>query len=121
MTSNVGIIVQARFDSSRFPGKACANIWRDESTISFLLKRLKRLNSISGQTLVLATANTQDCDVLEKIAVNLGVECFRGDKSNVFERYYQCTRHYSFDAVVRLTADCVLLPIFGAKIYKLLG
>ena len=104
MLNSIGIIIQARFDSNRFPGKATAKIWKDETTISFLLKRLKRLNSSPNQTLVLATA----CDVLEEICNDIDVECFRGDKLNVFDRYYQCSQHYSFDTIVRLTGDCVL-------------
>ena len=105
---NIGIIVQVRFDSSRFPGKAAATLWRQESTISFLLKRLSRLNQQPNQTLVVATADTVDCDYFEKLCQEIDIIIFRGNKENVFSRFLECASKFSFDVIVRITGDCVL-------------
>lgn len=106
--ANVGIIVQARYDSSRFPGKGAQIIWDNETTIAFLLKRLLRLNKVLGQKLILATTNTPDCDCFESICSDIGVHCFRGPKENVFSRFEQCASEFSLDVIVRITGDCVL-------------
>ena len=108
MTNSIGIIIQARFDSTRLPGKAALKVWEEETTISFLLKRLKKLDYLPNQTLVLATADTEDCDFLEGICNDIDVKCFRGDKNNVFDRYYKCAKLHSFSTIVRITADCTL-------------
>ena len=101
----IGVIVQSRYDSSRFRGKALAKLSNGEKTLEFLLRRLKS----PDYKLILATAETKDCDSLELVAKQLNVSVFRGSKSNVLHRFIKCSEKYKLDTIVRITGDCPLI------------
>src|SRR5262249_24606144 len=44
-----------------------------------------------------------------KIATTCQVECFRGDKEDVLDRYYQAAKECKAEFIARLTADCPLI------------
>lgn len=100
-----GIVVQSRFDSSRFRGKATSNLANGQKTLEFLLRRLKK----GKYPVILATAISKDCDCLEEIANNLNVEVYRGSKKNVLGRFLNCAKIYNLDSIIRITGDCPLI------------
>ena len=90
MGNNIGVIVQARFDSNRFSGKAISSLSNGEASLRFLLRRLSKLNQHKDISVVLATSESLDCDVLEHIAIDLNVA--HGNKSNVYARFLSCSK-----------------------------
>ena len=72
---NVAIVVQARMGSTRLPGKVIEPIGR-ESTISLLIKRLKK--SRYRENIVLATTKEKEDDILIEHCKSLGVKIRRG-------------------------------------------
>ena len=40
------------------------------------------------------------------------VDVFYGEENDVLDRYWQCAEKYGFEAIVRITSDCPLLPPF---------
>ncbi len=98
----IGIVLQARMGSSRLPGKIL-KIIGNMSLLEHIFFRLKFLRH--NATVVLATSNLPQNDIVEIFCRKNNIHCFRGSEDNVLERYYLCAKYYRFDHIVRLTAD----------------
>ena len=99
-------IVQARMGSSRLPGKVMKKL-HGKPMITYTLEALKRSKYIDQ--IVLATSNKEIDTPLAEYVASLGIEVFRGDESNVLERYKQASDKYKGDVIVRVTGDCPLI------------
>lgn len=55
--------------------------------------------------IVVATTTKPEDDVIEKLAKNLGFDCFRGSENDLLDRYWQCAKKYQAEIIVRLTPD----------------
>jgi len=98
-------ILQARLSSSRLPGKVLKPILGKP----MLLHQIERLgNSKMIDKLIVATSIDGSDDDIEQMCLDNKIEVFRGDLNNVLDRYYQCTKQYNPDYIVRLTGDCPL-------------
>ena len=96
------IVVSARMQSTRCPGKAVANL----AGRPLLWHLLTRLVSLGGpDRVVLATSVQRENDVLAEIAEELGVSAFRGDEDDVLGRHLEVARLWEADNVVRVTGD----------------
>ncbi len=112
----VGIIIQARMDSSRFPGKVLKPIV-GEPMAWHVVERCKRFRGCDK--VVLATSSRQIDDALVAIAHGCNVGICRGNANDVLDRYYMCAKEHGFDIVVRITADCPLIdPDIGSMVVK---
>ena len=109
-TTDVGIIVFARMNSSRLPHKAMKKMG------SFpLVERVLRRAQLTGYQVVLATSDKSEDTILEKIAINAGVDCFRGSEDHVLERAVLASEKFGFSAFARLCGD---RPFFSIKEMK---
>lgn len=99
-------ITQARTGSTRFPNKIMNRI-DGKSLLSIHINRIK--NSKKINTLIVATTNKKNDDIIEFEANYSGVLCYRGDEDDVLDRFYQAAKSYNPDYVVRLTSDCPLI------------
>ncbi len=99
-------IVQARMDSSRFPGKSLVKIgnW---SLIELVLKRLNYSTRIDE--IILATTTNQKDDILASHVEKLGFQVFRGSEQDVLSRFYNALYKLNPTIVVRITGDCPLI------------
>ena len=98
-------ILQARLSSSRLPNKVLKSILGKP----MLLHQVERTqHSKKIDKLVIATSDNVSDDAIEKMCLDNNIEVFRGDLNNVLDRFYQCTRSFKPDHVVRLTGDCPL-------------
>ena len=95
-------IVQARMGSSRLPGKVMADL-SSKPLIWHILERLKLSKKVSA--IIVAIPQGVKDDVLYAYLHSIGAEVFRGDESDVLARFYQASRKYSAQTVVRVTAD----------------
>ncbi|WP_372998799.1 cytidylyltransferase domain-containing protein [Sulfurimonas sp.] len=102
------IILQARMNSSRLPGKILMNL-NGKTVLERVIERLKTFSK--ADDLIVATTNTSNddstCELLEKI----GVKYFRGSEDNVLERYYLCAKENDATQIIRATADDPLTDI----------
>jgi len=98
-------ILQARFSSSRLPGKVLKSIL-GRPMLLLQIERLRQSKMIDK--LVVATSVDVSDDAIEKMCLNNNIEVFRGDLDNVLDRFYQCAKQYNPDHIVRLTGDCPL-------------
>ncbi len=88
--------------STRLPGKVLKPI-AGKALLDHVLGRLSLLEF--PVKAVVATSDLAQDAAIAQHCLDKGIDVFRGSESDVLDRYYQCARHYSFDHVVRLTAD----------------
>ena len=99
-------ILQARFSSSRLPGKVLKSILGKP----MLLHQIERIqNSKRIDKLVVATSIEKSDNVIEEICLDNDIEVFRGSLDNVLDRFYQRAKLYNPEHIVRLTGDCPLV------------
>ncbi len=114
---NIVAIVQARQDSIRFPSKVLQKI-NNKSLIEILLKRLSRSKNLNN--IILATSSKNKNKELCKLVNDLGFDVYNGSESDVLKRYYDASKKYQADIIVRITADCPLIdPKLLDEIIKL--
>jgi spore coat polysaccharide biosynthesis protein SpsF len=106
--SEPGIILQARIGSSRLRAKVLEPV----GGRTILHQCLRRL-SASGLRVVLATTSAPEDDVLEAMAVRLGVPVHRGERDDVLARYVNAATEFDIDPVIRATADNPAVDVDG--------
>ena len=107
---NFKILIQARLSSTRLPGKVLFKLGdTNYSSLSLMIKRLTQKYELS-QIVILTTIDKCD-DAIYEEANNLNVECFRGSKEDVLERYYLCSKNLNVDNIIRLTSDCPFIDV----------
>lgn len=100
-------IIQARYGSSRFPGKVLEDLC-GETVLGHVVKRARA----AVQDVVVAIPNTpKDARIASccRDRLRVPVYWYEGAEDDVLGRYLDCAREYRADVVVRLTADCPLL------------
>lgn len=95
-------IIQARMGSSRFPGKMAATLgpW---PLVEWVLARAAKARSVD--TVVLATSDKPQDDVLCGIAARLDIAVYRGDEQDVLGRYTAAAQLWDAETVVRICGD----------------
>jgi len=101
MRTRAGIVLQARYGSSRLRGKALEMIG-GRTILEHCLRRLIR-GGVAH--VVLATTCEPDDDALATIARGLNVPVFRGSTDDVLGRLAEAARTFELDPVIRATGD----------------
>jgi spore coat polysaccharide biosynthesis protein SpsF len=101
MWTRAGIVLQARMDSSRLPGKALMSI----GDVPVLTHCLRRLVAAGVARVVLATTDRLEDDALADVATGLGVSVHRGEVDDVLTRMLTAAEVFDLDPVVRATGD----------------
>lgn len=99
-------VTQARTNSSRLPKKVLLEI-SGKTILEIHLNRLK--NSKLVDKLIVATTENKADDSIVEIAEKLNIDFFRGDETDVLDRYYQAVKNENADFIVRITSDCPLI------------
>ncbi|AZV55552.1 GNAT family N-acetyltransferase [Clostridium sp. AWRP] len=99
-------IVQARFSSTRLPGKVLKEIC-GKTVLEHDVDRLRRIKNLDE--IVIATTTLEKDNAIVKECEKLKVKCFRGSEEDVLSRYYYAAKENSADVVVRVTSDCPLI------------
>ena len=95
----------ARTSSTRLPGKVLLPILGSP----MLSRQIERITRASGfDQLAVATSTARSDDPVERICMELGIECFRGSLSNVADRCYRAALLYRPRHVLKLSGDCPL-------------
>jgi glutamate-1-semialdehyde 2,1-aminomutase len=104
MVKSFTAIVQARENSSRFPGKVLEKI-NGITIIEIIFKRLKLCKNLNE---IIFAITKRDKKILKILKKN-NIKYFIGSEKNVLKRYYECSKKYKVKNIVRITADCPLL------------
>jgi spore coat polysaccharide biosynthesis protein SpsF len=99
-------VLQARFSSSRLPGKVMKQIL-GKPMLALQLERNLRSKMIDK--LIVATSVEKDDNPIQRVCKELGVDCFRGSLNDVLDRFYLAAVPHAPSYVVRLTGDCPLV------------
>jgi spore coat polysaccharide biosynthesis protein SpsF len=100
------IVVQARMQSSRLPGKVLLDL-EGRPLLQRVLERLRRC--AHADEIVLAVPDVPADDPLVDLARRLDVRWYRGSEHDVLARYAGAAREARADLVVRVTSDCPLI------------
>ena len=101
--SEINCIVQARMGSSRLYGKVMAKADDEYIVFDYLINQLKHSKLI--QKIIIATTTNKEDDLIVEFAKKNQIEFFRGNESDVLDRYYQCAKNFSSNNILRITSD----------------
>jgi spore coat polysaccharide biosynthesis protein SpsF len=103
---SVNAILQARFSSTRLPGKVLKRI----VIIPMLALQIERIKTAKLiDKIIVATSIEQSDDGISELCKRLSIPCFRGSLDDVLDRFYHATICFPSDHIVRLTGDCPLI------------
>ena len=80
-----GIIIQARTGSTRLHNKILLPFYGGQRIIDILIGNIKQ--ACADKTIVLATTDRPQDDILAEVAREAGICCYRGDEDNVLDRF----------------------------------
>jgi spore coat polysaccharide biosynthesis protein SpsF len=98
-------IVEARYRSSRLPGKVLMPIL-DKPMLSRMLERVSRARALDA--IMVACPVGEEDDAVAEIATAAGALCFRGSEDDVLARVVGAARASEADVIVEVTGDCPL-------------
>ncbi len=99
------IITQARYGSTRLPGKVLQKIL-NKPLLWYVLKRLEQVKTPSK--IIVATVDSEENKPIIDLAKSLNIDYFSGSEDDVLDRYYQTAKKFNGDVIVRITSDCPL-------------
>ena len=99
-------IIQARMGSTRLPGKVLLGL-AGEPMLARVVARVRRARRVD-EVLVATTTETPD-EALAALCAERGWLCFRGNETDVLDRYYRAASGRGAEVVVRITSDCPLI------------
>ncbi len=98
-----GIIIQARTGSTRLANKILLPFYGELRIIDILIRNIKQTNP--EVSVVLATTENPQDDVLQKVAEEHGILCFRGSEDNVLARFIGAAEAFGLTRFIRVCSD----------------
>ncbi len=102
----LGAIVQARLNSSRFPGKVLHKV-KGKPLLQYLLESLAQCSRLDK--VIVATSLEPSDEPVALFCHDLGIACFRGPLDDVARRFLEAAQFNGLDAFVRINGDSPLL------------
>lgn len=100
------LITQARLGSSRFPNKILQQI-NGKTLLEIHLNRVIKSKYVTK--FVVASTFENQIEIVKNISEINGFDFFQGSTNDVLDRFYQCSKNYKVDYIVRVTSDCPLI------------
>lgn len=115
--SKIDIYLQARMGSTRLPGKTLMEIIDGKSMLDLCIERLQAIDSFD-RLILITTTNKKD-DVLEQYAKKRNLNVFRGREKYVLPFFYEASKKFNSQNILRATADNPLVdPQEATKLIK---
>ena len=99
-------MIQARAGSSRLRNKVLMEIC-GKPVLQRVIERVS-LSKLVDEVIVITSVGKENLPILS-LCASLGTRVFVGSENDVLDRYYQASRVYPSDYIIRVTADC---PVF---------
>lgn len=103
---NIVTVIQARMSSTRLPGKVMKSVI-NRPLLSLMLERVQRAR-LAG-TIVVATTQNRDDDIIAELCRNDNINCFRGHSTDLLERHFKAALMYDADVILKIPSDCPLI------------
>lgn len=103
---NILIITQARVKSTRLPGKVLRTIL-NKPLLFYLVERLNLVQT--PNKFIIATGPAELNKEIIDFAKKFNLNYFIGSENDVLDRYYQTSKKFNGDIIVRITSDCPLM------------
>lgn len=98
-----GIIIQARTGSTRLPAKILRPFYGNLRIIDLMIMNIKR--TCPEIPIVLATTSLPQDDVLESLAIEKKILCYRGSEDDVLERFIGAADKFGLERLIRVCSD----------------
>jgi spore coat polysaccharide biosynthesis protein SpsF len=107
----IGAIIQARYGSSRLPGKVLMPLPFPDGKplLKHIVDRLKSSKYINY--IGIASSLRNENHAIEQFALKEQIDCYRGSEDNVLSRFIEITKKERLDYVIRLTGDNPLVAL----------
>jgi len=112
--NNLGIFIQARLGSTRFPQKIIYKADSKKNVIDYLITRLLKVFD-KEQIYILTTKKIKDKKFCYNLANKYEINFFFGSENNLLKRYYDCAKKFKIKKIIRITSDCPLVDPFLIK------
>jgi len=99
-------IIQARMGSTRLPGKSLMP-FHGKPIIQWVVERVKRAKRLDD--VIVSIPDTSDNDILESHLSMLEYKIFRGSENDLVKRFYDASKYYPSDVIIRICADRPLI------------
>mgnify|MGYP001459203583 FL=1 len=100
--SKQAILIFARSNSKRLPGKVLKEIYLGKNLLEIIILRLKKFLRIK---IIVCTSKSKADNKIVKICKKNKIKYFRGELSNVFKRTKDCLKKYKLKSFIRINAD----------------
>jgi len=97
------IFISVRSTSSRLPNKAYKKIDGHQTTIEYLIQRIKK-STMANKIILCTTTNSSD-DALCDIAESNGINYFRGPEEDKLLRWLGAAKQFNVDFIVNADGD----------------
>jgi spore coat polysaccharide biosynthesis protein SpsF len=99
--------IEARFDSTRLPGKVIYHLSAKKTVLDILIHRIKKSQNVNK--IILATSKKKSNYKIIKVAKKNKIFFYKGSENNVLERLVKATHKYNEKYIIQLTADNPLI------------
>lgn len=113
MTGEIAIVIQARMQSTRLPGKVLHHFSNGSTILDRIVGALKSL----GLKICIATSNNPSDDEIADWADSRNVILVRGDERNVLSRFIQAAEVLNATSLIRVCADNPFLEVSHIETY----
>lgn len=100
-----GVIIQARINSSRLPGKALLPLPQQggQTILEHIIAKARAV--VPAPEVILATSTNPENNLLGETARKNHIHFFQGDEADVLGRFYHAAQFHGLQTIVRLTGD----------------
>jgi spore coat polysaccharide biosynthesis protein SpsF len=100
---NFLVIIEARMNSSRLPGKICMKFEKSKTVLDILIDRVRKSKYVDK--ILIATTKNKIDDKIVKIAKKKGCLFYRGSEKNVLNRVASASKNIKINSIIQLTGD----------------
>lgn len=102
-------VIQARVDSLRLKKKIFLKLYKNQTSLEILIKKLKKIKFINK--IIIASGSKNKNYIIKKKFNNKNIEFYFGSEKNVALRFYHICKNYKNSYIIRVTADNPLTEI----------
>ncbi|HWO06970.1 MAG TPA: glycosyltransferase family protein [Candidatus Paceibacterota bacterium] len=99
----VHIIIQARMNSTRLPGKVLKPFVGEYTFLQWIVERLR--TSEVAEHVIVATSTASEDDMIASLCVQSEYDYYRGSEEDVLSRYWSASQRFNSKIIVRATSD----------------